>query len=83
MIIIGGCYGLYAFDLFLQMLLFCLYKRAFCFYLRDFRCPTAVVQLPHSCGATAPQLWCNCPTAVGQRQSPLKKQKQGRVQRQE
>ena len=34
-----------------------------------------MVQLPHSCGATAPQLWCNCPTAVGQRKYPLEKQK--------
>ena len=66
MIIIGGCYG--------YMLLICFCKRAYCFYLRDFRCPTVVVQLPHSCGATAPQLWCNCPTAVGQRLLPLKKQ---------
>ena len=41
-------------------------KHEICFYLRDFRCPTAVVQLPHSCGATASQLWCNCPTIVVQ-----------------
>ena len=48
-----------------------------CFSLLHTRCPTAVVQLPHNCGATAPQLWCNCPTAVGQRKSPLEKQKEG------
>ena len=26
-------------------------------------CPTTVVQLPHNCGATAPQLWGNGNTA--------------------
>ena len=55
----------------------CSSKRIFYFFLRHFRCPTTVVQLPHSCGATASQLWCNCPTAVGPRESPLKKQKEG------
>ena len=49
----------------------CSSKRIFYFFLRHFRCPTTVVQLPHSCGATASQLWCNCPTAVGQRKYPL------------
>ena len=53
----------------------CSSKRIFYFFLRHFRCPTTVVQLPHSCGATASQLWCNCPTAVGQRKYPLEKQK--------
>ena len=48
-----------------------------CFSLLHTRCPTIVVQLPHNCGATAPQLWCNCPTPVGQRKSPLEKQKEG------
>ena len=50
-IIIGGCYGLYAFDLFLQM--------SFLFLSPRF-------PLPHSCGAIASQLWCNCPTIVVQ-----------------
>ena len=49
----------------------------FCFFKASTRCPTAVVQLPHNCGAVASQLWCNCPTAVGQRKYPLKKQKKG------
>ena len=51
MIIIGGCYGLYAFDLFLQT--------SFLFLSPRF-------PLPHSCGAIASQLWCNCPTIVVQ-----------------
>ena len=51
----------------------------FLFSLRYFRCPTAVVQLPHNCGATASQLWCNCPTAVGQRESPQKKQRKAQT----
>ena len=51
MIIIGGCYGLYAFDLFLQM--------SFLFLSPRF-------PLPHNCGAIASQLWCNCPTIVVQ-----------------
>ena len=33
---------------------------------RSFLFFPALFSLPHSCGATAPQLWCNCLTAVVQ-----------------